>query len=70
MKFVPDTVSINAGSPTVTLAGEMDDTAGTGFTVPPPLAESLFLQEKSAANTRIAVNDLRYLISCNTLVLK
>ena len=59
IKLAPVTVSINAGSPTVTLAGEMEDTAGTGFTVPdPPFDVSLFLQEKRVANTRIAVNNL------------
>ena len=59
IKFVPVMVSVNAGSPAVTLAGEMEDTTGTGFTVPdPPFEVSLFLHEKAAVNNSTAINVL------------
>jgi hypothetical protein len=71
IKFVPVTVMVNAGSPAVTLAGEIELIVGTGLlTTPPPgLTVEDLLQEKIVPISKMARNDFEIFISSRFLLL-
>jgi hypothetical protein len=72
IKFVPVTVMVNAGSPAVTLAGEIELIVGTGLlaTPPPGFTVEDLLQEKIVPISKIARNDFEIFISSRFFIIK